>query len=327
MPPCTTFTSHVAEFGVTTAHRVEQRPEVAALQHEIWSVMSIELQCENCSKSLKLSDEFSGKKIRCQHCQAVISVPDPGEDAFFAEATYQEVPHPMSTAASAGKADDDVWSGPIVDRQKKKKKGRSSSEKQSQEKVRVKKRRNQSKNTDGHDAATKRLIVGTFALMGFAIVAAAALFLWRITSVSKQDQQYLLKVAVATRVLSEDFAKDPNANENQVAEPTKGQIERLITELPWDDDQLSCVAYLESPWLGEAFNAIRLDHFESEPGAARELRIHWSHISKDADEEFFQQAKIPSVEAAIEVFSAFHAGNTDWGDRLDWQPAEYEPEP
>lgn len=49
--------------------------------------MSIPLQCHECSKKYKVSDEFAGRKFRCKNCDAVLRVPqldamEPDDDNF-----------------------------------------------------------------------------------------------------------------------------------------------------------------------------------------------------------------------------------------------------
>ena len=36
--------------------------------------MAIEFKCENCHKTLRVADEFAGKKARCPNCQTILQV-------------------------------------------------------------------------------------------------------------------------------------------------------------------------------------------------------------------------------------------------------------
>ena len=139
-----------------------------------------------------------------------------------------------------------------------------------------------------------------------------------------EDEEYSLTLTVETRNISDEFDDDPNFQFDEIESPTEANIELKFSNLPWDDVQLSCTAYLESPWSGDSFNAIQLDQHEWEPGAERGLRIYWEHYTDDGEYDFYKQAKIETVDAAIPIFQAFLKGDSSWDTGLTWEDANFE---
>lgn len=54
--------------------------------------MAIQFECSDCGKSLRVKDEFAGKKLRCPECETVLKIPeaDDGEAEFYDDDEEQE---------------------------------------------------------------------------------------------------------------------------------------------------------------------------------------------------------------------------------------------
>jgi ribosomal protein S27E len=70
--------------------------------------MSLSLRCKGCKSTLKVPDQFAGKKVKCPKCAAVIAVPRKEEEEFVAvEVKEQRVKAGPARKTKPSRRDDD----------------------------------------------------------------------------------------------------------------------------------------------------------------------------------------------------------------------------
>ena len=67
--------------------------------------MAIEFKCQNCQKTLRVADEFAGKKARCPNCQTVLLVENDTEiiEPISVQPAAPPAPQPQTQTSAFGR--------------------------------------------------------------------------------------------------------------------------------------------------------------------------------------------------------------------------------
>jgi hypothetical protein len=92
--------------------------------------MSLTVTCPDCDKSLKVKDEFAGRKIRCPGCSGVVTIPQPSksdDDDFLSGLEESTSPRRRRRDGDLNEDDDEPVSRPRPRKSARKQAGRSKS--------------------------------------------------------------------------------------------------------------------------------------------------------------------------------------------------------
>ena len=90
--------------GRVVQYVVKSGSQRGRFSSQVAAEMSIETQCPQCSKLLRVPDSAAGKRVRCPSCQTVISMPAGGSAAGAAGSS------PGAASSTAGSAGAGQWS-------------------------------------------------------------------------------------------------------------------------------------------------------------------------------------------------------------------------